>query len=88
MGSLTLFELPEYTTLARQMNETLPGKIIQQGNLGNSPHKFVWYNRTHKEDDQVRIIADELTRLRGFEKSRETILVSIKEHGNLTDELR
>jgi formamidopyrimidine-DNA glycosylase len=46
---LTLFELPEYTTLARQMNETLPGKIIQQRKLGNSPHKFVWYNRTHKE---------------------------------------
>jgi hypothetical protein len=38
------------------MNEPLPGKIIQQGNLGNSPHKFVWYDRTHKEDDQVRII--------------------------------
>ncbi len=44
-----MFELPEYITLARQMNQTLPGKTIQQGNLGNSPHKFVWYNRTHEE---------------------------------------
>jgi formamidopyrimidine-DNA glycosylase len=44
-----LFEIPEYTTLARQMNETLVGKDIQQGTLGNSPHKFVWYNRTREE---------------------------------------
>lgn len=44
-----MFELPEYTTLARQMNETLAGKTIQRGTLGNSPHKFVWYNRTHEE---------------------------------------
>ena len=39
-----MFELPEYTTLARQMNESMTGKIIQKGELGNSPHKFVWYN--------------------------------------------
>lgn len=44
-----MFELPEYTTLARQINATLSGKTIKQGNLGNSPHKFVWYNRTHQE---------------------------------------
>jgi formamidopyrimidine-DNA glycosylase len=44
-----MFELPEYTTLARQMNATLAGKTIQRGILGNSPHKFVWYNRTHEE---------------------------------------
>jgi formamidopyrimidine-DNA glycosylase len=44
-----MFELPEYAILARQMNDTLPGKIIKQGNLGNSPHKFVWYNRSHEE---------------------------------------
>jgi formamidopyrimidine-DNA glycosylase len=44
-----MFELPEITMLARQMNKTIRGKIIQQGSLGNSPHKFVWYNRTHEE---------------------------------------
>ena len=48
-----MFELPEYTTLARQMNGTLCGKTIQQGALGNSPHKFVWYNRTHEEFDEL-----------------------------------
>lgn len=44
-----MFELPEYATLARQMNETLPGKVIARGRLGNSPHKFVWYNRSPEE---------------------------------------
>jgi formamidopyrimidine-DNA glycosylase len=27
----------------------LPGKTIRQGRLGNRPHKFLWYNRTHEE---------------------------------------
>lgn len=40
-----MFELPEYITLATQITNTLAGKKIKQGNLGNSPHKFVWYNR-------------------------------------------
>lgn len=44
-----MFELPEYIVLAGQMNDTLQGKLIQSGNLGNSPHKFVWYNRTDEE---------------------------------------
>ena len=44
-----MFEIPETTTLARQMNATLAGKIIRKGTLGNSPHKFVWYNRTPAE---------------------------------------
>jgi formamidopyrimidine-DNA glycosylase len=44
-----MFELPEFTTLAKQMNETLKGKRIKEGNLGNSPHKFVWYNRKPDE---------------------------------------
>ncbi|MCL4271356.1 MAG: hypothetical protein KJZ72_17495 [Anaerolineales bacterium] len=44
-----MFELPEYTILARQINKTLVGKTVKKGNLGNSPHKFVWYNRKHEE---------------------------------------
>ena len=39
-----MFELPECLTLARQMNKTLRGKTVARGQLGNSPHKFVWYN--------------------------------------------
>ncbi len=48
-----MFELPEYITLAAQMNDTLPGKIIRRGCLGNSPHKFVWYNRSHDEFEKL-----------------------------------
>ncbi|MCX6033501.1 MAG: hypothetical protein NTV38_00780 [Chloroflexi bacterium] len=48
-----MFELPEYTTLARQMNEILAGKTILRGTLGNSPHKFVWYNRTNEEFEEL-----------------------------------
>jgi formamidopyrimidine-DNA glycosylase len=48
-----MFELPEYITLSRQMNETLPGKTVRSGFLGNKPHKFVWYNRSHEEFAQL-----------------------------------
>jgi formamidopyrimidine-DNA glycosylase len=48
-----MFELPEYVTLARQINDTLKGKTIHRGQLGNSPHKFVWYNRSHEEFEQL-----------------------------------
>jgi formamidopyrimidine-DNA glycosylase len=44
-----MFELPEYITLAKQMNDSLTGKIIKKGVLGNSPHKFVWYNTSHDQ---------------------------------------
>jgi formamidopyrimidine-DNA glycosylase len=44
-----MFELPEYITLANQMNTALYGKTIKEGSLGNSPHKFVWYNRSPQE---------------------------------------
>lgn len=44
-----MFELPEFMTLTKQINAMLPGKVIQWGALGNSPHKFVWYNRSHDE---------------------------------------
>ena len=46
-----MFELPEFVTLAGQMNEVLKGKTIQRGQLGNSPQKFLWYNRSHEEFD-------------------------------------
>lgn len=39
-----MFELPELLTIAKQMNTVLPGKTVARGRLGNSPHKFVWYN--------------------------------------------
>jgi formamidopyrimidine-DNA glycosylase len=44
-----MFELPEFITLARQINETVAGKVVRKGSLGNTPHKFVWYNLTPAE---------------------------------------
>lgn len=45
----TMFELPEYLNLAKQINASLHGKVVDQGSLGNTPHKFIWYNRTPEE---------------------------------------
>lgn len=44
-----MFELPEFSVLAAQMNKTIRNKCIKEGKLGNTPHKFVWYNRTPAE---------------------------------------
>ena len=60
-----MFEIPEFVTLARQMNETLKGKKIRRGQLGNSPHKFVWYNRSHDEFEKLtkaKIVGEARTR--------------------------
>jgi formamidopyrimidine-DNA glycosylase len=48
-----MFELPEIVTLAEQMNRTIQGKRILCGHLGNTPHKFVWYNRSREEFAQL-----------------------------------
>ena len=44
-----MFELPEYMHLAGQIGRTVSGRTIREGTLGNSPHKFVWYNREPEE---------------------------------------
>jgi formamidopyrimidine-DNA glycosylase len=48
-----MFELPEIANLSAQINKTLKGKIIREGRLGNSPHKFVWYNRNPAEFEEL-----------------------------------
>jgi uncharacterized protein len=40
------------------------------------------------DDEQVRLVADEIVRLRAIDERRAAILVSIEEQGKLTDELR
>ena len=60
-----MFELPEFVTLARQINQVVAGKVIHSGALGNSPHKFVWYNRNHEEFTELttgRIVGQTTTR--------------------------
>jgi formamidopyrimidine-DNA glycosylase len=44
-----VFELPEVTTLARQLEATVRGRTVVGGSIGGRPHKFVWYNRTPEE---------------------------------------
>ena len=48
-----MFELPEYVTLAKQMNKMMRGRKVKRGVLGNAPHKFVWYNRKHTEFEKL-----------------------------------
>jgi formamidopyrimidine-DNA glycosylase len=48
-----MFELPEVVILAGQMKDALAGKTVEKGQLGNSPHKFVWYNRSHEEFERL-----------------------------------
>jgi len=60
-----MFEIPEFVTLAKQMNQTLKGKRVRLGQLGNSPHKFVWYNRSHDEFEKLtkaKIVGESRTR--------------------------
>ena len=48
-----MFELPELTVIAAQMNEVVPGAVVREGRLGNKSHKFVWYDRSHEEFTQL-----------------------------------
>ena len=48
-----MFELPECVTLVKQINKIIKSKTISKGVLGNTPHKFVWYNTTHEEFEKL-----------------------------------
>lgn len=48
-----MFEIPEYATIAAQMGKSLTGKHITGGGLGNSAHKWVWYNRKPHEFEKL-----------------------------------
>jgi formamidopyrimidine-DNA glycosylase len=48
-----MFELPEFITLAQQINDTIKGMEILRGQLGNTPHKFVWYNRSPEDFERL-----------------------------------
>ncbi|MCF7918510.1 MAG: hypothetical protein K9N06_01175 [Candidatus Cloacimonetes bacterium] len=44
-----MFEISEMYNFKKQMEKSLLGKTIIEGTLGNSEHKFVWYNREPEE---------------------------------------
>ncbi len=79
--------------IATQLN-VKPSQVTAVINLLDEGNTVPFIARYRKEmtgsldDEQIRIIADELIRLRGLDERRVTILASIEEQGKLTDELR
>ena len=71
-----------------------PSQVTAVINLLDEGNTVPFIARYRKEmtgsldDEQIRIIADELTRLRALDERRASILGSIEEQGKLTDELR
>jgi uncharacterized protein len=71
-----------------------PSQVTAVINLLDEDNTVPFIARYRKEmtgsldDEQIRIIADELIRLRALDERRTAILASIEEQGKLTDELR
>ena len=79
--------------IASQLN-VKPSQVTAVINLLDEDNTVPFIARYRKEmtgsldDEQIRIIADELVRLRALDERRAAILASIEEQGKLTDELR
>ena len=71
-----------------------PSQVQATINLLDEGNTVPFISRYRKEmtgtldDEQVRIVADEVVRLRTIDGRRATILTSIEEQGKMTDELR
>jgi formamidopyrimidine-DNA glycosylase len=48
-----MLELPESSTIARQLNETIKGKEIKFVEANKSPHKFAWYSGNPDDYDTL-----------------------------------
>lgn len=79
--------------IASQLN-VKPSQVTAVINLLDEGNTVPFIARYRKEmtgsldDEQIRIIADELLRLRGLDERRVSIIASIEEQGKLTEELR
>ncbi|HET9910894.1 MAG TPA: Tex-like N-terminal domain-containing protein, partial [Anaerolineales bacterium] len=79
--------------IASQLN-VKPSQVAAVINLLDGGNTVPFIARYRKEmtgsldDEQIRVIADELVRLRAVDERRATILASIEEQGKLTNELR
>jgi uncharacterized protein len=69
----------------RQVEATI--RLLDEGNTVPFISRYRKEMTGMLDDEQVRIIADELSRLRGLDERRGTILASIQEQESLTDEL-
>lgn len=63
-------------------------KLLDEGNTVPFIARYRKEMTDLLDDEQLRIIADELTRLRSLDERRTAILASIEEQGKLTDDLR
>jgi uncharacterized protein len=63
-------------------------KLLDEGNTVPFIARYRKEMTDSLDDEQLRIIADELTRLRSLDERRAAILASIEEQGKLTDDLR
>jgi uncharacterized protein len=63
-------------------------KLLDEGNTVPFIARYRKEMTGSLDDEQIRIIADELVRLRALDERRTSILASIEEQGKLTDELR
>jgi len=50
-----MIELPEAVAIAAQLNKTIRGKRIVEGNTGNSLHKWVFYKPSPKELEKLLV---------------------------------
>jgi uncharacterized protein len=88
-----IFSMTHAEQIASQLN-VKPSQVTAVINLLDEGNTVPFIARYRKEmtgsldDEQIRIIADELVRLRGLDERRVSILASIEEQGKLTDELR
>ncbi|RPH58212.1 MAG: RNA-binding transcriptional accessory protein, partial [Chloroflexi bacterium] len=80
-------------TIAKFLN-VRPQQVAATISLLDEGNTVPFISRYRKEmtgtldDEQVRMVADEIVRLRAIDERRATILASIEEQGKLTEELR
>lgn len=48
-----MLEIPESYTIAKQLNQTIKGKIISSAKANQSPHSFAWYYGRPEDYDEL-----------------------------------
>lgn len=71
-----MLEMPEATTIARQMNAELRGKTIRSFSRGSQSHKFLWLNRP---DEEYAAVMPGLT-VRGASSFGRSIYLYLDDH--------
>ena len=88
---ITLMNHPEQIASQLNVRSSQVTAVINLLDEGNTVPFIARYRKEMTgslDDEQIRIVADELVRLRALDERRATILASIEEQGKLTPELR